>query len=189
MSTRFAPWRADHHRPTGEVLAGLAAKQDLAAVVELAEAHSGVKGGWAERLCDDLSGEGRALFAAWANGTVAGYGRVRRFTPPEQAPANTAPAGWYLGGLLVAPQWRRCGAGAALTQARLAWVAERAEAVWYFANANNAASLALHAAIGFEEVTRDFSFPGVSFEGGIGVLCRRRLRPEDRQPGGRAARP
>ena len=68
--------------------------------------------------------------------------------------------------------WRPSGAGEALTRARIAWVAERATEVWYYANAGNRASLALHAALGFEEVTREFTVVGVSFEGGVGVLCR-----------------
>ncbi len=46
-----------------------------------------------------------------------------------------------------------------------------------FANARNRASIALHAAFGFEEVTRDFEVPGVTFEGGVGVLFRAVLRP------------
>lgn len=86
--------------------------------------------------------------------------------------------------MVVIPQWRRYGAGEALTKARLAWVAERADEVWYYANASNAVSLALHAAAGFEEVTREFSVPGVSFEGGVGVLCRLRLGPKHRRRDG-----
>lgn len=32
--------------------------------------------------------------------------------------------------------------------------------------------LGLHASLGFVKVTRDFTFPGVEFRGGVGVLCR-----------------
>lgn len=38
--------------------------------------------------------------------------------------------------------------------------------------ARNVASLRLHAKLSFVEVTRDFSYPGVEFSGGVGVLCR-----------------
>jgi len=41
--------------------------------------------------------------------------------------------------------------------------------IWYF---TNAASLLLHYRLGFREVTRDFTYPGVTFTGGVGVLCR-----------------
>ncbi len=177
MAPRFAAFDERHHRRGTEMSVCLAGEDDLAVLAQLAEAHSGVTGGWAERLGADLSGDGRALFVARVQQAMAGYGRVRWFSPPPGSPADTVPAGWYLGGLVVALDRRGCGAGAALTRARVGWVAERADEVWYYANARNAVSLALHAAVGFEEVTRDFSVPGVSFEGGLGVLCRLRLRP------------
>lgn len=177
VAPRFATFDERHHRHDGEVSVGLAGEDDLAVLAQLAEAHSGVTGGWGERLRADLSGVGRALFVARVEQAVAGYGRVRWFSPPPGSAADTAPAGWYLAGLLVAPDRRGWGAGAALTRARVGWVAERADEVWCYANARNAVSLALHAAIGFEEVTRDFSVPGVSFEGGVGMLGRLRLRP------------
>src|SRR5581483_7229910 len=88
---------------------------------------------------------------------------------------RTAPAGYYLTGVLVAPAHRRLGVGEQLTRARMGWAAERAEEMWYFTNAGNRASLRLHEALGFTEVTRDFVFPGVTFTGGVGVLCRTEL--------------
>jgi hypothetical protein len=57
----------------------------------------------------------------------------------------------------------------------MGWAAERAEEMWYFTNAGNRASLRLHEALGFAEVSRDFMFPGVTFKGGVGVLCRASL--------------
>ncbi|MHB1533128.1 MAG: GNAT family N-acetyltransferase [Acidimicrobiales bacterium] len=178
MPSRFAAFDERHRRHDAELSVRLAGEDDLAPLAQLAEAHSGVSGGWAERLEADLSDDDRALFVAEVEQAVAGYGRVRWFSPPPGSPTATGPAGWYLGGLVVAPAWRGCGAGAALTWARVGWVAESADEVWHYANARNAVSLALHAAVGFEEVTRDFSVPGVSFDGGVGVLCRLRLRPE-----------
>jgi ribosomal protein S18 acetylase RimI-like enzyme len=129
------------------------------------------------RLQADLGLPGRCLLVASLEGTFAGYGRLLRFEAPADAPANVAPAGWYLVGLLVASACRRRGVGLELTRARMAWVFERADEAWFFANARNGASLGLHARLGFEEVTRDFVFPGVSFDGGVGVLGRVR-RPQ-----------
>ena len=83
-----------------------------------------------------------------------------------------------MGGLLVETSSRRRGIGEALTRARMHWVFERAPEAWYFTNARNLASLALHAKLGFIEVTRDFVYPRVSFDGGVGVLGRA-LRPTD----------
>lgn len=112
-----------------------------------------------------------ALFVARDRGLVLGYGRLEHWTPPPDRPDTAAPAGWYLMGLLVDPAHRRAGIGAALTEARLDWLRPRTPRAWYFTNARNLASLALHARLGFREVTRAFEFPGVSFEGGVGVLA------------------
>jgi ribosomal protein S18 acetylase RimI-like enzyme len=78
-------------------------------------------------------------------------------------------------GMVVHPDHRRQGAGAALTRARIDWISTRADAAWYFANARNAASIALHEPFGFEEVTRSFFYPRVDFDGGEGILFRLRL--------------
>ena len=49
-----------------------------------------------------------------------------------------------------------------------------------FTGLDNQASLALHAELGFTEVTRDFSFPGAPPEL-AGVLCRLAPDPRDRR--------
>ncbi|WP_406280470.1 GNAT family N-acetyltransferase [Embleya sp. NBC_00896] len=86
-------------------------------------------------------------------------------------PTPTAPAGYYLGGVVVAPEARRSGLATRLTAARLAWIAERAPEAWYFTNARNDVSLRLHEPFGFHEETREFTIPGVEFAGGVGVLA------------------
>jgi RimJ/RimL family protein N-acetyltransferase len=90
---------------------------------------------------------------------IIGYARARLFEPEAQVPDDIAPPGYYLMGVFVVPNERRTGIGAALTQARLDWIANRAPTAWFFVNARNAASIALHERLGFEEVTRRFSFP------------------------------
>jgi len=88
-----------------------------------------------------------------------------------------APAGWYLTGVVVAPAWRRRGVAAALTRARLEWLAARTDRVYYFANARNRVSIALHESFGFVEKTRAFTIPGVTFQGGEGILFELVLPP------------
>ncbi len=105
-------------------------------------------------------------------GRLLGYGRAGFLTPPDPAPHDVAPAGWYLLGLVVDPRERRRGIGAQLTASRTRWIWERAAEAWYFANARNLVSLELHARLGYREVTRDLWVPGVTFDGGVGVLCR-----------------
>jgi ribosomal protein S18 acetylase RimI-like enzyme len=120
---------------------------------------------------------GRALIlAAAVDNLMAGYGKAGYFVPPAGSPANVAPEGWYLTGVVVRPALRRRGVGLQLTQARLSWIAGRSDRAYYFANERNQVSIDLHRALGFAELTRDFSHPQVQFEGGRGILFVRELR-------------
>jgi ribosomal protein S18 acetylase RimI-like enzyme len=96
---------------------------------------------------------------------IVGYARAVFLDPTP-----TAPAGYYLGGVVVATRARRAGLGSRLTEARLAWIAERDSSAWYFTNARNTASIRLHEQLGFHEETREFAIPDVEFAGGAGVL-------------------
>lgn len=121
------------------------------------------------RLRQCVESEAEAFFVAEVDRTVAGFGRVQLLTPPPHAPPNGIPLGWYLIGVMVDSRWRRRGVGDALTKARLGWVWQRANEVWYFANAKNQASIDLHSQYGFVEVTRDFTVEGLTFGGGDGT--------------------
>lgn len=112
----------------------------------------------------------RLLLVAEVGGVVAAFGQAHRL---DEHPVDHAPAGWYLTGVTVLPDHRRSGLAHRLTAARLAWIAERSDAAWYFANAHNAASIRLHEGFGFVEVSRAPSIHGVSFDDGEGVLLRR----------------
>jgi ribosomal protein S18 acetylase RimI-like enzyme len=122
------------------------------------------------------SRQGLNLVAQHENRLV-GFARARYFDPPADAPQNVAPRGWYLSGVIVVPGFRRRGVGGNLTRARLDWIGQRDDWAYYFANAQNRVSIRLHERFGFAEVTRDFSVPGVSFEGGNRILLRLRVRP------------
>ena len=111
---------------------------------------------WRTSLLEDIAKSDRLLVVAERAEEVIGYGRVLRFVPEPDAPADIAPSGYYLMGLVVHPDHRRRRVAAALTQARLDWISKHADDAWYFANARNAASIALHAPFGFEEATRSF---------------------------------
>jgi ribosomal protein S18 acetylase RimI-like enzyme len=118
-----------------------------------------------------LAQEGHGLLlVARHDERIVGFGTAMHFSPPSDSPADTAPAGWYLSGLIVAPPYRRRGVGHRLTAVRLEWIRERACAAFYFANARNRVSISLHERFGFRELTRTFSFPGACFEGGVGIL-------------------
>lgn len=103
---------------------------------------------------------------------VIGFGRAGLVDPDALVGARGVPPGWYLLGLVVVDDWRRRGVGLELTRRRLEVLAQRTEVAYYVANAANRASLDLHARLGFAELSRAFDWPGMSFEGGAGVLCR-----------------
>jgi RimJ/RimL family protein N-acetyltransferase len=108
-------------------------------------------------------------------GRWVGFGRARNLATSALAPSCVA-AGWYLLGVIVAPDFRRRGVATELTRLRLEWVGRRASEAFYFANSLNLASIDLHRKLGFVEVQRPFAFPGTSFGGGgVGVLFRASL--------------
>lgn len=117
------------------------------------------------------------LLVAEIREKVVGFARAKYFTPPENSPQNTAPEGWYLNGIIIDPEYRRMRIASRLTENRLQWLAGKTPHVFYFANARNTASIDLHEKFGFHEITRDFIFPGVTFEGGVGILFRADLVP------------
>ena len=99
---------------------------------------------------------------------VVGWGQ----TYHHETATDAAPAGYYLGGVTVDPDWRRRGVAASLTAARVQWVARRADEVFYVVNPRNLASIELHRPWGFEEVTRAPRLTGIEFDGGVGILLR-----------------
>jgi ribosomal protein S18 acetylase RimI-like enzyme len=150
-----------------------ATSDDVASCVSLVLAVAGgSRADWRRRFEQDVTDPERLLVVAVRDGSVVGYGRAHRFARPDDADADCAPEGYYLLGLLVEQQSRRLGVAAALTQARLNWVAARAPEAWYFTNVQNVASIRLHERFGFRETTRRFSFPNEDFDGGEGALFR-----------------
>lgn len=178
----FAAYESAPQPPRPRCLADVrpAVDDDAQAIAGfLCQRHGGDVGTITERTRTEIASTGcldtHALFAAEVDGSIVGFGRARHWTPGEDAPAKAAPPGWYLMGVIVDAPWRRRGVGHALTAARMDWIAERSDEAWYFVNARNRASVDLHACFGFREVTRAFVFPGVTFEGGVGVLFRAAL--------------
>lgn len=100
-------------------------------------------------------------------GELLGWARAHWWWEPADP---LAPAGYYLAGIEVACGYRQRGVARSLTEARLSWIAQRASTAWCVVNAQNTASLALHRALGFEEVARAPRFGTVVFNGGSGLL-------------------
>lgn len=110
------------------------------------------------------------------------YGVAAAFEAPPGAPANVAPDGWYLLGLVVQPEQRRRGIGTALVRVRMAWIGERDATAWYFADDDNPATIALHARFGFEPVTSDLWLPGLAHPETPMTLYRAPTRPAAADP-------
>ncbi|MFH1143007.1 MAG: GNAT family N-acetyltransferase [Candidatus Eisenbacteria bacterium] len=106
---------------------------------------------------------------------IIGFGKARHLDRRAWRRAGLSPEGWYLTGVVVDPEHRRRGAGSRLTLERLRWLARRSDCAYYFANARNRVSIALHERFGFVEVGRAAFIAGTSFEGGEGILFRSEL--------------
>jgi ribosomal protein S18 acetylase RimI-like enzyme len=126
---------------------------------------------WERAIDKALAGE-RLLLVAEIDGTIGGFAQAHRL---DEHPIDHAPAGYYLTGVTVLPRYRRAGLARDLTLARLDWIKEKADEAWYFAAAENAASIRLHDELGFTEVARASSIHGVAFDAGEGVLFRRAI--------------
>jgi ribosomal protein S18 acetylase RimI-like enzyme len=154
-------------------------KADVASAVELAVRVLRVKSGdRGEQFAADITGERRQMFVAKANGRVVAYGRVLELAAGEAA--EETPAGYYLSGVLVEPAWRGRGIATALTRARLRWAFARADRVFYVTAADNAASLHLHAALGFREIKRLASERSAAGVDVLSQLVRTAASPDDR---------
>ncbi len=133
------------------------------------------------------SGSTRRCWVAMTEGEIVGFARAGWKDYAAAPGAGDVPSGWYLTGIVVSPELRRRGIGRALTRHRLKVLIELgAEEVYSFTSTRNRVSLALHRAMGFEELRRDVAVPGVTFQGGVGVLFRLRL---DGSGSGARARP
>lgn len=126
---------------------------------------------WADMIDKSLEDD-RSLLVADIEGEIAGFAQANFL---EQHPVDHGPAGFYLTGVTVLSDYRRAGLGRSFTVARLDWIRERANEVWYFASSVDQSSIELHLAFGFEEVQRARAIQGVTFDSGEGILFRANL--------------
>lgn len=147
-----------------------ATRADVGAVAALAHGHYGGEvDGWERSLAEQLAGGERVLLAE-ADGTVVGYAKAGHRVPSE--PGDPAPAGTWLTGAVVVQGHRRSGVARRLVGLLLAELRSSGRPVWSMSDAGNAASLALHADVGFVEVLRAPRLLGEAFASGQGVLLR-----------------
>ena len=147
MIRRAPPARAGDRAATlGRVLIRRAVARDLDSINAVHTACR--RSEWPEALAH--ASEHRCVLVALVEGVVVAAAKTHLQTEP----AGAAPAGHFLGGVSVHPDHRRRGIGSALTRARIDWVWERSDVVYYFTDDDNAASMRMHAAYGFQGIAR-----------------------------------
>ena len=151
---------------------------DIASAVELAVRVLRVKpGDRGEQFAADVTGKRRQMFVAKADGRVVAYGRVMELAVGEAGEGT--PAGYYHSGVLVESAWRGRGIATELTRARLRWAFAHTDRVFYVTGADNAASLHLHAVLGFREIRRLESERSAAGLDVLSQLVRTPVSPDD----------
>jgi aminoglycoside 6'-N-acetyltransferase I len=154
--------------PTEPFSIRIAQLADADQIASISLAVRGVAGADSREAMADAH---RLVVVAEVHTTVVGWAKTHQYIEA----AGLAPPGDYLGGVSVLPQFRRRGIGLALTRARVNWISERSTEAWFFTNARNVASIALHEQLGFIEFARAAEIHGVHFEGSVGILYRSAL--------------
>ena len=106
------------------------------------------------------------MLLAVTHGEVIGVAKTHLHPNPE----GSSPAGHYLGGVVVAPGFRRRGIVSALTRARLEWIWSRALVAYNFTNEYNTASIRMHETFNFWPVARFPEIRGVTTDVGRSEL-------------------
>ena len=137
---------------------------DIDDCVALLRAHDDTQDAdeWVARFGRDVADSDKHPVVALVDGAVVGYARTLPFEPDPGSPADTAPGGYYLLGLVVAAAHRRHGLGSLLTDERVRWLRQRGStAVYFFTAADNLASQRMHEQLGFRQLTSSLSFPSL----------------------------
>lgn len=108
----------------------------------------------------------RFVVVADVGGQLVGVAKTHFHPLPDEE----APAGHYLGGVMVKPSHRRQGVASALTRARLEWIWSHADHAYYFANEHNTASIRLHETFGFRALGSFSTIHGVTSDDGQSEL-------------------
>ena len=161
----------------GRILVRAATGDDVEAVLEVQRRSPGrsASARFRQHVTAGIADESVLVLIATVGPETVAWAMTTPFDESE----GLAPAGYYLTGVTVAPEWRRKGVGGLLVQARLNWIGERDTKAFFFTNACNDGSIKLHERYGFRPVAHGARFRGVSFEGGRGILFEADLTHRD----------
>lgn len=135
---------------------------DLEQVVAISDVSDRAR--WTPEMVAPISE--RIVLVASIQDEIVGVAKTHFHGEPD----GKAPAGHYLGGVVVPPNSRRRGIGSALTSARVEWIWSQSSTVYYFANEHNTASIRMHEALGFQSVGRFAKIRGVTADDGRSEL-------------------
>ena len=116
----------------------------------IATQESGEVKYWQERFETDLTNPRRTFLVASFNDEVVGYGHTVLHDRVIVDEAS-GPSGYFLSGLLVAPDHRRGGIGSQLTGARIDLLRPQTNLIYYYADPENEETISMHARLGFEK--------------------------------------
>ena len=138
---------------TGEIVIRSAEPQDLVACAVLISNHeSGTLDDWRSRFEGDLANPRRLFLVATLDDFVVGYGHTTLHSRTSEEDVTTSPSGYFLSGLMVAPDHRREGVGKLLTIARIEKLSEVTDTIYYRAEPDNKATIELHSRLGFKSI-------------------------------------
>ncbi|WP_416417955.1 GNAT family N-acetyltransferase [Paenarthrobacter aromaticivorans] len=139
-----------------------AALNDLRQVEAICDASGRAR--WAPEMIAPVSV--RVVLVAIEQDEIVGIAKTHFHGEPE----GRAPAGHYLGGVIITPNFRRRGIASALTRVRLDWIWSRSSTAYYFANEHNTASIRMHETLGFQSIGRFGQIRGVTADDGRSKL-------------------
>ena len=125
--------------------------------------------------------EEKTYFLAFSGHDLVGYAGARfyRQLSDENMYGTTdlLPDGWYLRGIKTHPDWRRRGLAKVMTLKRLEWLSLRADHSFVFLDDENKVTLPMYFELGFEEVSRGWTFsdPARKVKNTLGILLRKKL--------------
>jgi GNAT superfamily N-acetyltransferase len=120
----------------------------------IAAVHDATESTWESKLRGDVDEPDRELVVALVDDAVVGYTRLARIGEAD-------PDGWWLVGLIVAPEARRLGVGEALVRAAVGEARRHADVLYSCYHRDNRASADLHRRVGFVVLRDgDTRFPG-----------------------------
>ncbi len=108
------------------------------------------------------SPEKRVYYLAFSENELISYAGARLYEPLVDenmyGTLTPLPAGWYLRGIKVHPQWRRKGLARSMTLKRLEWIKKRASQCYVFLDDENKVTLPMYFDLGFNEVSKGWGY-------------------------------